>query len=133
MRIWSEFLTEDDLDRCAARVRDEHPGVDIYVSDAAELYEGERTRRLDRVHLRSWNGTRHSNTGVRGAGTEMAASWTEWGWWLAEVFELDPAARANDYRGAEDFHRQTGHRFRATRTPRERQVRRMLTALDRTR
>ena len=42
-----------------------------------------------------------------------AATWDEWGIFLAEVFSRDPGARADRYADAESFHRITGDRFRS--------------------
>lgn len=42
----------------------------------------------------------------------QAATWDEWGIFLAAVFEVDPNASATYYANADDFHWQTGDRFR---------------------
>lgn len=42
-----------------------------------------------------------------------AAAWSEWGWFLAEIFELDPCAVCGFHKNAGDFDAQTGGRFRA--------------------
>lgn len=41
-----------------------------------------------------------------------AATWDEWGIFLATIFQQDPTAIATYYKDAEDFHYQTGGRFR---------------------
>ena len=56
------------------------------------------------------------NTGARGAGTKIGATWDEWGVVLAAVFDADPEAFAGSqqhpvYAGAEDFARKTCYRF----------------------
>lgn len=57
---------------------------------------------------------RRVNSGVYGAGEWYAATWEEWGWFMAEVYALDPAARWScGYRDSADFHRKTGGRFAA--------------------
>lgn len=45
-----------------------------------------------------------------------AATWDEWGIFLAWIFRRDESADATYYKGADDFHWQTGDRFR-TLTP----------------
>lgn len=56
------------------------------------------------------------NTGTRGAGAKIGATWDEWGVVLAAVFNADPEAFAGSqkhpvYAGAEDFARKTCYRF----------------------
>jgi hypothetical protein len=128
MTVWSKILTPADLEACAEQTNEEFPGCALFLGDGLQLVD-KRSRRIERVHLRSSYGLRRPNPGtsrVREWSGELAASWTEWGWFLARVFERDPHARCGDYRGAEDFHAQTGQRFTNPWTPRERQVRREL-------
>lgn len=60
-----------------------------------------------------------SNTGMYGAGDYSGATWDEWGAFMGAVYALDPSARWGGsakkpvYADAEDFHFQTGGRFRA--------------------
>lgn len=128
MKVWSDTLTPADLEGAVERVNAEFPGANVYLSADTSLHEGPRTRRIDGVHLRSATGRHYPNSGGYGAlhVGEMAASWTEWGWFIARVFEIDPGARVGDYKGVEDFHRQTHDRFVEPRSPRERQVKRAL-------
>lgn len=129
MKVWSKTLTTADLFTAAVRVNAEFPGCAVYLEHDVELHEGPRTRRFDHVHLRSRFGRHYPNSGTSGAQSwegQVAASWAEWGWFLARVFEVDPDARCGDYRSADDFHAQTGERFREPRSPRERQVKRAL-------
>lgn len=53
--------------------------------------------------------TRAKNTGTRGAGddAERAATWSDWGRFLAGVFERDPSAKCAYYANAEDYHAKT--------------------------
>ena len=44
---------------------------------------------------------------------DYAATWDEWGIFLAELFRRDPAIKCTYYRDAADFHWQTGSRFRS--------------------
>jgi hypothetical protein len=132
VKVWSRILDRNDLDRAAYRVNADFPGCDVYVAESAELYEGPRTRRWDRVSLCSRTSTRYRNPG----GTQSdrftfytnanAASWTEWGWWLARLFDIDEDARCNDYRGRTDFHAATNGRFLEPRNARELQVARVM-------
>lgn len=63
------------------------------------------------------------NSGDRGSASEWAtgcdvyaATWEEWGWFMAELFALDPDARWGSvkgwhYAGVADFNAKTGNRF----------------------
>ncbi len=129
MKVWSTTLTHGDLWTACERVNNDFPGCAVYLEAGCKLHEGPRVRRFDGVKLRSEFGLHLPNTGTNGAASydrgysgNLAASWTEWGWFLARVFEEDPDARCGDYKGAEDFHAQTHGRFIEPRTPRERQL-----------
>lgn len=130
MKIWSNELTIEDLQDAVALVNREFPGCAVFLGgNGPGVHVGPRTRYINHVHLRSRTGHYHPNSGKWGADTsqgEMVASWTEWGWFLARVFELDPGARCGDYRGVDDFNEQTQGRFIDPRTPRERQIKRAL-------
>lgn len=41
----------------------------------------------------------------------FAASYDDWGWFLAALFAKDPDIVAGPYKGAEDFHRQTNNDY----------------------
>lgn len=56
---------------------------------------------------------RRPNSGQRGAGNDWAATYDEWGWFLAALFDADPTARcAGAYDGRADFHRKTNGKYR---------------------
>lgn len=43
---------------------------------------------------------------------DKAATYDEWGFWMAQVFDRDPGARfAGAYDGAEDFHQKTRYHY----------------------
>ncbi len=71
--------------------------------------------------LEGGKGTSHPyrrNTGQWGAedgfypAIQWAASYDEWGEWLAALFEVDPGMIAGQYKGRDDFHRQTEGKYR---------------------
>jgi len=64
-----------------------------------------------RLEAEPGDGHRRTNTGTRGAGDYYAATWDEWGYFIAELFALDPAAIFGGYDGAADFHAQTKGKF----------------------
>jgi hypothetical protein len=64
-----------------------------------------------------------NNTGRYGAGDYNGATWDEWGAVFGRLFALDPAARCGGsaarpvYACADDYHWQTGDRFRSGQLP----------------
>ena len=76
-----------------------------------------------RSHARAYDvtlrgvGARHSrrpNSGHQGAAPGKAATYDDWGWWLARLYDIDPSVKAGGYHGREDFHAQTEGKFRTT-------------------
>ena len=53
---------------------------------------------------------------TRANGERYAASYDDWGFWLAALFELDPTMKAGPYTGRADFHVQTRGKYRASVT-----------------
>jgi hypothetical protein len=72
-------------------------------------------------HGHRMNVRRYKNTGSHGANTQnysssgdsvWAATWDEWGWFIAAVFAADPSARWANYESEADFNRQTENKFK---------------------
>jgi hypothetical protein len=58
------------------------------------------------------NSRHYKNSGQWGADTQVwAATYDEWGWFIAELFERDPDAKFGHYKSYDDFHAQTKTRF----------------------
>lgn len=89
-------------------------GPDVYTDKLIQA--GSRTRRYAAdVHLASSTGgpgtdhPRRPNSGGYGADGSRdlyAATYAEWGWFIAHVFAIDPDAVVGPYKGIDDFHRQ---------------------------
>lgn len=113
MRIHTDTLTRQDL-YAATR----HAG-EAHLEECDEHGSRSRKRSYD-VGLAVYDGgkgTSHPyrrNTGQYGAegGAIWAATYDEWGWWLAALFELDPLMIAGVYKGYDDFHAKTSHKYR---------------------
>lgn len=54
---------------------------------------------------------RYKNSGQYGADSIWAATYDEWGWFLAALFSIDPDATAGPYKGLADFNRQTSDKY----------------------
>lgn len=58
------------------------------------------------------DGRRWKNTGARGASDSLAATYAEHGWFMANVYAIDPAAVfAGTYANRDDFNRKTRNAF----------------------
>jgi hypothetical protein len=79
--------------------------------------------RGSRTHARAFNVTltgesRRMPNGGRsggyqyGADNDHAATWDQWGVFLAAIFDADPNAKMTYYKDADDFHWQTDDRFK---------------------
>lgn len=51
--------------------------------------------------------TRKKNSGNHGAGDEYAASWDDWGVWIAALYDIDPDMIAGHYKNRDMFYAQT--------------------------
>jgi hypothetical protein len=70
------------------------------------------------------NSRRYKNTGKRGSHAERntgeplwAATYEEWGWFIADLFERDPGARFGHYTSAAKFHEMTKNKFHLENIP----------------
>lgn len=88
--------------------------------DRFELHRSQTHPRAFEVHLGTdtklpGSKRRPPNSGSYGAGGEFArwaATYDEWGWFLAALFEADPDAKVgNIYHGRNHFHEITRYRF----------------------
>lgn len=95
-----------------SRTHDRRFNVQLAADPGTPLPFGYRDQYGKRLHTR-----RARNFGRPGEFYDFgkAATWHEWGWFMAEVFALDPLAmfgsHAYGYDGVADFHRKTGERF----------------------
>ena len=91
-------------------------GASIAFHKITEHRSTQRDRAFD-VRLEGTGG--RSNTGLYGAGDYDGGTWDEWGAVFGALYELDPnavcggTAKRPVYADADDFHHQTGDRFKA--------------------
>jgi hypothetical protein len=118
MRIHSNVLTHEHLYDAmnAAKL-----GADgVFIIDS--MVHGSRKRhhaievKLGANASRDRNGKmrRPRNSGQYGSDRRdpaKAATYDEWGYWIAELYVIDPDAIVGPYDNAEDFHRQTDYRY----------------------
>ncbi len=85
--------------------------IQLGTHDKYSLPAGTVDQRGRRQHVR-----RYKNSGNQGASSGLwAATWHEWGWFIAEIFAADPRARLGNrewgYQNPADFHAKTGNTF----------------------
>jgi len=54
---------------------------------------------------------RRPNSGTRGAGDDYAATWDQWGVFIAYLFDRDPEMMTQDYADLDEFQFRTNYRF----------------------
>jgi hypothetical protein len=119
MRLHSDTLTRDEIH--AALTDADIPGVFIDVCTA----HGSRPRsrgfeiRLAACEGRDRNGKkrRPRNTGTYGGDGHdpyKGATYDEWGYFIAELFERDPEAIFGPYNGRDGFHKMTNYDYAPT-------------------
>ncbi len=108
MRIHSNILNERDLHK-ALDAADQALDVNLIVIGT----RGSRShRQAFEVALRG-TGARHKRAPqtVLYSSDERAATFDDWGYFLAEVFQADPDATCGPYKGITDFHNQTDGKY----------------------
>lgn len=99
MKIYSDKLTTQDLfDKIRSPLSFER--LDIIEHPRV------RSKGWD-VLLSNDNSNRHFNTGTHGAGEQGAASWDDYGRFIARLYEIDPEARIGIYNDARQFNHDT--------------------------
>lgn len=102
MRIHSDILTRRDLLNAATEAR-------VYMETFTE--HGSRSReRAFNVLLRG-ESNRRPNCGTTGAADDYAATWDQWGVFLAFLFYIDPNMKTPYYDDRDDFNFRTNVRF----------------------
>lgn len=112
MRIHSDVLTPELVEK-ATHARG-MKGVAASVS-----VHGSRSRKGALEVKLTGTSARRPNGGTSNPKTAdgYAATWDEWGMFLAHLLEKDPDAIAGPYEGESDFHWQTDWRFEALTAP----------------
>lgn len=109
MRIHSDKVTLSDITEAERFATRNSPGVDPVIATRwTEHGSRKRTRAWDVILT-------GSNSRRQNGGPDQAATWDEWGWFLAHLFTVDPNAVAGPYKGSEDFHRKTANVYTGNR------------------
>lgn len=118
MKLHSDILTMTDI-AVATRA---HGMTGVY---ADTEFAGSRSREFAFVVHLTGTSSRRPNGGTRGAdhSDDYAATWDEWGMFLAALYRVDPQMLAGGsagrptYASAEAFHAATGDRFETLTAP----------------
>lgn len=108
MKVYSDTITRADV-ILACRMAEKVMGGRLYL----DVDNGRAARGGGRVLDIKLTGdgsqtARKQNSGYSGASQEYSAGWASWGWMMAELFDIDPAARWGSptrptYDGKQDF------------------------------
>lgn len=120
MKVYSDTLTDADLDAATTAASSHNPAPSgDYQFTGIVGFETCRKMTRPQIRKRGWDvrlyrigSTRHFNTGQWGAGDDGAASYDDYGWFIAELFARDPQARIAEYDGAANFHTVTNDAFK---------------------
>lgn len=126
MKIHTSNLTARDLQLALKRSQDDHdvtPDVQFVVFGEAGTRQRLRafevqlgTRNKFSLKRHGGDMRRPTNTGTQGAGWNVedrayAATWYEWGYFIAQIFAQDPDAIVGPYKGVDDFNAKTHYQF----------------------
>jgi len=104
MRIHTDILTEADIHDAAREARVSYAGGGF-------TRHGSRSRDHAFNVLLTGESKRRPNGGNYGAADDYAATWDQWGVFLAVLFDRDPNMKTPYYVDAHDFHVRTNDRF----------------------
>jgi hypothetical protein len=109
VHIHTDSLTINDLKDALIGTGLTRRGVNFdYDRPVSAHGSRKRARRIDFYLVATdTHGRRWTNSGKRGAGTDKAATWLEWGALIAELYHRDPDALVAYYGPPEDFIRST--------------------------
>lgn len=118
MRIHTDKLTEQDFLDVLARVqRKGRIAFDVMFKTLSQHRSQDYARsfevQLEASSKDEGDGRKWANSGSYGAATAYTATWDEWGWFLAELYDIDAFMRVGPkgspfYESDEDFHEKTG-------------------------
>lgn len=116
MKLHSDTLTADDIDNAAYRASlavqldGTRPVAPIGVARCDQRGSRKRARSFDVIL--TGDATHRNNAGPNGGHDSRAASWDQWGLFLADLFNIDPSLTVPGvYVDAEHFHWATGNRY----------------------
>jgi hypothetical protein len=113
---WRSIHEALDRAKAAGKVAD-HVEFEVCVEYRSRSKARGIEVKLGTFHKEPGDGRRWTNTGNRGANSEhngealYAATYDEWGWFLAEVFDTDPEATCWAYVGAAGFNASTKYAY----------------------
>ncbi len=106
MKIHSNVLTHDHFADAVRHASSRGQGI-VWTTREDERGSRSRARAFDVALVSDGTVQRHRPQSWTGDASEYAATWDQWGWFLASVFAVDPDAIAGPYKGIDDFRRKT--------------------------
>lgn len=118
MKLHSDVLTIDSIQDCMSRAKD-GGHVDKLVVFSELVARASRSRKFGYEIRLEWlgekikgDGRRYTNSGNRGADdSSYGAFYDEWGWFIVELYSVDPLLVFGHYKTQDDFHSITRYAF----------------------
>lgn len=118
MKLHSDIHTIDTINDALSRAKD-NGQVDRMVVFSQLTAAGSRTRKNGFEVRLEWlgnkvkgDGRRYTNGGNTGGGTGVyGAFWEEWGWFIVELYSVDPDLVFGHYKTENEFHEITRYAF----------------------
>lgn len=124
MRLYTNNLTKQGVLNCITKAGLTAEGVTVDW-DSFETFEAKHPYKQSiEVRLRGEPGKdRHGqrrrrpnpgtgwSSGTRAHDELMGATWDEWGYFIAEIFNADPEAKFPDYKSPQDFLTKTDYKY----------------------
>lgn len=114
MRIHSDTLTRSDLSAAMRAVNDAHHGEHGYLYVNDEPHRSRKRAGAFEIALEGDGTKTKRRAGHSLADGGYAATWDQWGWFLAELFRIDPNMTTQYYVTEDDFHDKTHGQFETT-------------------
>lgn len=105
MRVYTDTIGYHEIYAAQHDSSTESPGVSIYELGTTAKARKRKMRHDVSLHGFGARHTRYRNPGTSGGGHDnvFAATWMDWGWFIAVMFRYEPTAIIGEYDGREDF------------------------------
>ncbi len=118
MRLHTDTLTRDNVAEALREAKRQGRVAQHVTFKTMTEHNSRDYARSFEVQLEAYDkldgdGRRYANSGAYGAATAYTATYDEWGWLLAELYNIDPYMRVGSkshaiYGSDDDFHERTG-------------------------
>lgn len=128
MRVWSDVIDREGMLYAALHDSGTEVWTGVVLDIRASVIGGARRRRNRFDCYLTGHGERHTRHVNQGTSANLytdqyAATWMDWGWFIASIFRYDPQAVCGTYDGVADFLTQTTREYERRWRLKDRSVR----------